>query len=204
MQPRLTRSITDRMLLGVCGGLGEYFYIDPAIVRLIFVLFTLTSGVGIPAYVVLCVVMPRQSKDSATSNIYQRRSRYSKATRRQQVHEVMVEQPAYQQAARVDPLHQSVAAGTEPQDPYDRPFPQTGKTIRMTADEEETTQQPQGRHRQRPRHNWRMLGFILVAIGGLILLEQLAFWNAQFILPVLLIVFGVFLLGRGRWWRRRH
>lgn len=59
MQPRLTRSRTDRMVAGVCGGLAAYFAIDPVIVRLIFVLVTLTSGIGVLLYPVLWLVMPK-------------------------------------------------------------------------------------------------------------------------------------------------
>lgn len=61
MQPRLTRSRTDAMLAGVCGGLGEYFGIDPTIVRFIFVIVMLTSGLALPVYLVLWLVMPRAS-----------------------------------------------------------------------------------------------------------------------------------------------
>jgi phage shock protein C len=61
MQPRLTRSATESMVAGVCGGLAEYFNIDPVIVRLIFVLVTLTSGLGLPVYVVLWMLMPKNS-----------------------------------------------------------------------------------------------------------------------------------------------
>lgn len=59
MQPRLKRSATESMVAGVCGGLAEYFNIDPVIVRLIFVVVTLTSGLGLPAYLILWLVMPR-------------------------------------------------------------------------------------------------------------------------------------------------
>ena len=56
---RLYRSHTDRMLNGVCGGLGEYFGIDPTIVRLIFVAITLSAGPGmLLAYLILAVVVP--------------------------------------------------------------------------------------------------------------------------------------------------
>ncbi len=59
MQPRLTRSRNNKMIAGVCGGLAEYFAIDPVIVRLIFVLVTLTSGIGLLFYPVLWIVMPK-------------------------------------------------------------------------------------------------------------------------------------------------
>src|SRR5215211_5604527 len=59
MQPRLMRSRTEVIVAGVCGGLAEYFAIDPVIVRLIFVLVTLTSGIGLFIYPILWLVMPK-------------------------------------------------------------------------------------------------------------------------------------------------
>lgn len=55
---RLTRSITDKKVAGVCGGLAEYFNVDATLVRLIFVLATLMGGPGLLLYIVLWVVMP--------------------------------------------------------------------------------------------------------------------------------------------------
>lgn len=55
---RLTRSITDKKVAGVCGGLAEYFNVDSTLVRLIFVLATLMGGPGLLLYIVLWVVMP--------------------------------------------------------------------------------------------------------------------------------------------------
>jgi phage shock protein C len=57
--PRLYRSRQDRLLGGVCGGLGQYFGIDPVIVRLAFVLL-LTTGIGLLAYLVLWIVVPER------------------------------------------------------------------------------------------------------------------------------------------------
>jgi phage shock protein C len=55
---RLYRSQTDRMLAGVCGGLGEYFDIDPIIFRLIFVLLTIGAGSGVLLYILAWVIIP--------------------------------------------------------------------------------------------------------------------------------------------------
>ena len=59
MQSRLMRSRTEVIIAGVCGGLAEYFGLDPVIVRLIFVLVTLTTGIGFIVYPVLWLVMPK-------------------------------------------------------------------------------------------------------------------------------------------------
>lgn len=58
MPKRLYRSRTDRMIFGVCGGLGEYFDIDPVIMRLIFVVLGLWGGAGILLYLIGALVIP--------------------------------------------------------------------------------------------------------------------------------------------------
>jgi len=55
---KLYRSEKNRILFGVCGGLGEYFEIDPVIMRVIFVMLALFSGVGFIAYLILMIVVP--------------------------------------------------------------------------------------------------------------------------------------------------
>ena len=55
---RLYRSSTDRMLAGVCGGLGRYLGLDTTIVRLIFVLLFILGGHGLLVYLILWLIMP--------------------------------------------------------------------------------------------------------------------------------------------------
>lgn len=55
---RLMRSQNDRMLGGVCGGLAQYLELDPTLVRIAFVLFTLAGGAGALIYLILLIVMP--------------------------------------------------------------------------------------------------------------------------------------------------
>ena len=57
---RLYRSERERLLGGVCGGLAEYFGLDPTLVRLIFVLLALAGGFGLIIYLVLWIITPRQ------------------------------------------------------------------------------------------------------------------------------------------------
>jgi len=58
----LTRSKSNRMIAGVCAGLGEYLNIDPTIVRLLFVLsfFGLHGGLLL-AYLIMAIVVPEQT-----------------------------------------------------------------------------------------------------------------------------------------------
>lgn len=58
MNGRLYRSETDKMIGGVCGGLGRHLDIDPVLVRLFFVLLALANGIGVLLYIGLWIVMP--------------------------------------------------------------------------------------------------------------------------------------------------
>jgi phage shock protein C len=57
-EKRLMRSTSERMIAGVCGGLAEYFNMDPTLVRIILVLLALAGGPGLLIYLILWVVMP--------------------------------------------------------------------------------------------------------------------------------------------------
>lgn len=55
---RLYRSRRERMVCGVCGGVAEYFQIDPTIIRLTFVLFLFAGGGGFLAYLIAAIIIP--------------------------------------------------------------------------------------------------------------------------------------------------
>lgn len=67
MTNRLYRPRRDQVLGGVCSGLGIYFGIDPVIVRLLFVIFAVAGGAGVPLYIVLWLVMPAEERLGAAS-----------------------------------------------------------------------------------------------------------------------------------------
>jgi phage shock protein C len=56
---RLTLSSSDRMIGGVCGGIAEYFRVDPTIVRILAVALVILGGSGVLAYLLAWLVMPR-------------------------------------------------------------------------------------------------------------------------------------------------
>ena len=58
MNKRLYRSKNSRMLCGVCGGIAEYFDIDPTLVRLGWALFCALGGSGIIAYIIAAIIIP--------------------------------------------------------------------------------------------------------------------------------------------------
>ena len=60
---RLYRSSVNYMLAGVCGGIGEYFNIDPTLIRLAWVIVTCMSfGSGIIAYIIAAIVIQKKEK----------------------------------------------------------------------------------------------------------------------------------------------
>ena len=61
---RLYRSRNQRMLAGVCGGIGSYFDIDPTVIRILFVLFALVVGGGVLLYIILLIIMPLEPESS--------------------------------------------------------------------------------------------------------------------------------------------
>jgi phage shock protein C len=179
------------MVAGVCGGLAEYFNIDPVIVRLIFVVVTLTSGLGLPAYLILWVVMPRAPSTGAQQPVDRRARRANQA--------------ATTAVAREDPERQTVHArswrsveiGGAPVEDRD---PLTGQPVAAEepargaepAPPPETPVQPERRNTR-----WRTLGAILIGIGGVLLLDQFGI-DTSFLFPALLIVAGAILLQRRR------
>ena len=55
---RIYRSRQDRMVCGVCGGIAEYFDLDPSLVRLGWIIFSAMGGIGFIAYIIAAIVMP--------------------------------------------------------------------------------------------------------------------------------------------------
>jgi phage shock protein PspC (stress-responsive transcriptional regulator) len=63
---RLYRSKKDRMLGGVCGGLGEYLEVDPTVIRLVWVVVTFISmGAGIAGYILAWIIIPEEDTSGA-------------------------------------------------------------------------------------------------------------------------------------------
>lgn len=54
---RLYRSVQDRMLCGVCGGIGEYFGVDPTLIRLLWAVVA-CSGTGLLVYFLAAIIIP--------------------------------------------------------------------------------------------------------------------------------------------------
>ena len=61
---KLCRSRDNRIIGGVCGGLGEYLGVDPTAIRLIYIILALWFGSGILAYIIFLILVPEEPVDS--------------------------------------------------------------------------------------------------------------------------------------------
>ena len=62
MEKKLYKNKKNKMLGGVCSGIAEYFDLDATAIRLFFVLFSLTCGLGVVAYLCALIIIPKKPK----------------------------------------------------------------------------------------------------------------------------------------------
>jgi phage shock protein C len=60
MEKKLYRSRANSMIAGICGGLGEYLSVDPTILRVVAVLLVFADGIGLLAYLIGWIIIPRR------------------------------------------------------------------------------------------------------------------------------------------------
>ena len=65
---RLYRSQSNKMIAGVCGGIADYFEIDPTLIRLIVVAIALFGGVGLLAYIAAIFIVPNNPEEVPAEN----------------------------------------------------------------------------------------------------------------------------------------
>lgn len=57
MNRKLYKSNQNKMIAGVCGGLGEFFDVDPTLIRLLWVIFALAAGSGLLVYIASAIII---------------------------------------------------------------------------------------------------------------------------------------------------
>ena len=62
MNKKLYRSIANKKLCGVCGGIGEYFDLDPTLIRILWIVFAFLGGSGLLAYIICAIIMQTQDQ----------------------------------------------------------------------------------------------------------------------------------------------
>ena len=72
MKKKLYRSEKDSMIAGVCGGIAEYFDVDPTLIRLLTVLFVFLGGAGVAVYVIAWIVIPKNPEEVSDDKLDKR------------------------------------------------------------------------------------------------------------------------------------
>ena len=166
---------SDRIIAGVCSGLGQYFGVEPLLVRIAFVILTLVgAGIGILLYLALWFLMepPVGAPASATRNISERIR-----TMGQEIREDF--RTGFSRSAEGGP-QTSQPAGSGSAAPTGRAPAWTGWA-------------------GRPRGVW--IGVILIALGGYLLISNLGLlrgFRGDLFWPILLIAIGLLVLVRRR------
>ncbi len=65
---QLYRSKKNRIIGGVCGGLGEYFNVDPTLIRLVWVIVFLMGGSGLLVYIIFWIILPEEDSIKEVKN----------------------------------------------------------------------------------------------------------------------------------------
>lgn len=68
MAKRIYRSREEKVIAGVCGGLGDYLGIDPVLIRIVWVVTVICAGTGILAYILAWILIPKEQQVQATAN----------------------------------------------------------------------------------------------------------------------------------------
>ncbi len=79
MQKRIYRSKNDKIIAGICGGLAKYFEVDPAIVRIIFILLFFFKGIGFLVYIIMWIVVPYDPNEVRVFHAHAGKTDYAKS-----------------------------------------------------------------------------------------------------------------------------
>jgi phage shock protein C len=167
-QTRLTRSATDKILGGVCGGLANYFGLDPVIVRVILVALVFAGGMSIILYPILWLIMPPAYGDQPTvANGIHEMQQVAQHVRREA-------------SSGAEVLRSRVAAAFSTGAPQPRFDPQTGLPLPQAPSQN--------------RNN--VLGIALVVVGVL-MLGSFFPGGVSAMMAILFLAGGYYLLRRG-------
>jgi phage shock protein C len=209
-QPRrLTRSSRERMWAGVAGGMAEYFELDPAIVRLLWVAAAVvTGGLAVPVYILAWIILPRDDRSTVAGQPQWRdwSQEFHSETQR-----------LADEARRVADDMRGTGESWRAPGPEASP-PTGGETARTAATDKGapsaapnvepdpwwTSERYVERHRHHGRHP-RSTGIVLVILGVLLLAANAGIfswieWKTMW--PLIFIGLGVILLARQAGWNR--
>jgi phage shock protein C len=200
---RLTRSSRERMWAGVAGGLAEYFDLDPALVRLLWVVGTVvTGGLAVPIYILAWILLPRDDRPPYSgpgvwgdwSQEFHRETQRLAEEARRMADDV---RDASQSWRAADPHTGHSAQVSDPS-------VQGAPSASSESQEWWRSEGYAERHRNHGRHP-RSTGIVLVALGVLLLAANAGIFNWiewRTMWPLIFIGLGVILLSRQSRWGR--
>jgi phage shock protein PspC (stress-responsive transcriptional regulator) len=166
------------MIGGVAGGLAEYFDIDPTLVRILWVILALANGIGVLAYLIAWIVIPANPHTEASE-------RFEKTEG--------IRQEVIEKAKEVEAR---LKGGTPPAGPHG------GSTHAQENASLGSCREGTG-SADRDVGASRIIGLILVCVGGLLLVRDFCPWfDLGALWPILLVAAGVVLLASGVGGRR--
>lgn len=165
MERRLSRSLDNRVFLGVCGGFGEYFNIDPVLIRVIAVIITIATGFfpGLIAYFIIALIIPVEG--SITSR--------PEDTFRENISDMKNTTSNLGQEIRNSFENQGTSSDTG---------------------EKTSSAPPPSQPRRNTNSALLILGLIIIAIGVFFILVNIFGWLWRYTWPVLLIVAGIIII----------
>ena len=201
---RLTRSSRERMWAGVAGGMAEYFDLDPALVRLMWVAAAVVSGgLAVPVYILAWIILPRDDRAPTTGagahvwrdwsdEFHSETQRLADEARR--MADDMRRAPGPTQATGAEPARDAAT---------DKGVP-SSYTTPPTQEDWWRSDRYVERHRHHGRHP-RSTGIVLVTLGVLLLAANAGIfswieWRTMW--PMIFIGLGVLLLARQTGWGR--
>jgi phage shock protein C len=200
---RLVRSSRERMWAGVAGGLAEYFDLDPALVRLLWVAAAVVSGgLAVPVYILAWIILPRDDRMSDTgpnawrdwSQEFHNETQRLADEARRMADDMRGTGQTWRAPGPTEPTGGDPATDKGAPSGYAAPPPEQAWWSEPDVE----------RHRHHGRHP-RSAGFVLVALGVLLLAAnsgvfRLIDWHLMW--PVIFIGLGVILLARQSRWGR--
>jgi phage shock protein C len=212
---RLTRSSRERMWAGVAGGLAEYFDIDPALVRLIWVAAAVVSGgLAVPVYILAWIILPRDDRPPVSGTpAWRDWSQEFHAETQRLAEEARRMAGEWQQEQRPDDASRPRPTETPTAEPGVSREPATDKGVQANAVPTLPTEPPPAAwwsnrtdidpHRNHHHGGPRSAGILLVGLGVLLLAANagiFAWVEWKYMWPLIFIGLGVVLLARQSDW----
>jgi phage shock protein C len=209
-QPRrLMRSSRERMWAGVAGGMAEYFELDPALVRLLWVAAAVvTGGLAVPVYILAWIILPRDDRSTAINPPQWRdwSQEFHSETQRlaDEARRMADDMREASQSWRAPGTETAAPTSSEParDAATDKGAPTAASGVQ--PDPWWTSERYVERHRHHGRHP-RSTGIVLVVLGVLLLAANAGIfswieWRTMW--PLIFIGLGVILLARQTGWNR--